>query len=91
MIGDKFDYFDTEFGDKNCEIVIQASDVTAFIIFYKIHTVWIYRKTINDQKTKLSDVCRAKCGLSGSKMVHTMLQLELTVKIIITVDLMRRK
>ena len=70
MKSDKFYYTDTEFSDKNCEIVMQASEVTAFIIFYEIHTVWIYRKTINDQKTKLSDVCLAKCGVSGSNGAH---------------------
>ena len=59
MKSDKFYYIDTEFSDKNCEIVMQASEVTAFIILYEIHTVWIYRRTVNDQKTKLSIACLA--------------------------------
>ena len=49
---------------------MQASEVTAFIMFYEIRTMWIYEKTINDQKTKLSIVCLAKCGLPASNGAH---------------------
>ena len=84
-----FYYIHTEFSDKNCEIVMQASEVTAFIIFYEIHTVWIYRKTVMIRKQNFQ--LSAKLNVVYQEvMAHTRLQLELTVKIIVTVDVMQR-
>ena len=89
MKSDKFYYTDTEFSDKNCEIVMQASEVTAFIILYEIHTVWIYRKTVMIRKQNFQ--LSAKLNVVYQEvMAHTRLQLELTVKIIVTVDVMQR-